>query len=65
MVRPGDFVIIHDVIGCIQTTQPLTVLCQDGKCREFQAEPHLIISGQHYALMLAQKAMRRINNGHP
>ena len=62
-MRPGDFVIVNDVIGCIQSLTPLSILCLDGVTRTFQAEPSLIISGQHYALLLAEKAMRRIKDG--
>ena len=62
-MRPGDFVIVNDVIGCVKQVDPLTVLCQDGVTRVLQAEAHLIISGQHYALLLAEKAMGRIRHG--
>lgn len=62
-VKPGDFVIVNDVIGCVRKMHPLTVLCQDGIERELQAEAHVIITGQKYALLLAQKAMGRISHG--
>lgn len=62
-MRPGDFVIVNDVIGCVKSLDPLTVLCQDGVERTLQAEAHVIITGQHYALLLAEKALRRIRNG--
>ena len=45
MVRPGDFVILNDVIGCVKTLEPLTILCQDGIVRTFQAAPEIIITG--------------------
>lgn len=64
-MRPGDFVIVNDVIGCVQTLPPLTVLCQDGVIRELRAQAELIISGQQYALLLAEKAMGRVTNGNP
>lgn len=63
MVRPGDFVILNDVIGCVKTLEPLTILCQDGIVRTFQAAPEIIITGQHYAALLAEKAMRRVKGG--
>ena len=63
-MRPGDFVIVQDVLGCVQTLTPLTILCQDGVIRHLKGTPTLIISGQQYALLLAEKAMRRIRNGH-
>lgn len=62
-MRPGDFVIVNDVIGCVQAEHPLTVLCQDGKVRVLQADARVIITGQQYALLLAEKAMRRIRCG--
>lgn len=61
-MRPGDFVIVNDVIGCVRCLSPLTILCQDGKERVLQAEAHTVITGQHYALLLAEKALRRIGN---
>lgn len=54
--------IVNDVIGCVRCLNPLTVLCQDGKERVLQAEAHTVIAGQHYALLLAEKALRRIGN---
>lgn len=63
-MRPGDFVLINDVLGCVQTLTPLTLLCQDGEVRSFTATPTTIITGQQYALLLAEKAMRRIRDGH-
>ena len=63
-MRPGDFVLINDVLGCVQTLTPLTVLCQDGEVRSFTATPTTIITGQQYALLLAEEAMRRIRDGH-
>lgn len=62
-MRPGDFVIVNDVIGCVKKINPLTVLCQDGVVRALNAEAHVIITGQHYALLLAEKALRRIRDG--
>lgn len=62
-MRPGDFVIIQDVIGCVQSVSPFRVLCQDGRVREFQAKAELIITGQQYALLLAEKVMRRVKDG--
>lgn len=62
-MRPGDFVIVNDVIGCVRSLDPFTVLCQDGKERVLQAEAHIVITGQHYALLLAEKALRGIRNG--
>lgn len=62
-MSPGDFVICNDIIGCVQTLDPLTLLCQDGKVRAVQATPTLILSGQQAALLTAEKLMRRINNG--
>lgn len=62
-MRPGDFVIVNDVIGCVQKLEPLTVLCQDGAVRVLQVKAHVIITGQQYALLLAQKVMGRLKNG--
>ena len=62
-MRPGDFVMVGDVLGCVQTLTPLALLCQDGVIRELHGAPTLIISGQQYALLLAEKAMRRIRDG--
>ena len=62
-MKPGDFVIVNDIIGCIQTINPLRLLCQDGVIREIQADPSLIITGQQFSLMLAEKAMRTIRGG--
>lgn len=62
-MRPGDFVIVNDVIGCVKSTEPLTVLCQDGVARTLQAEAHVIVTGQQCALLLAEKAMKRIKEG--
>jgi len=59
----GDFVIINDVIGCVQSFAPLTLLCTDGKIRRFDATPTLILSGQQCALLIAEKAMRRYRSG--
>lgn len=53
--------IVNDIIGCVQSMDPLVLLCQDGKVREVQAEPHLIITGQQYSLMMAEAAMKRIH----
>lgn len=61
-MRPGDFVICNDIIGCVQTLEPFTLLCQDGVVREVQSTPTLIISGQHAALLTAEKAMKVIRN---
>lgn len=60
---PGDFVIVNDVIGCVRKLKPLTVLCQDGVERVLQAKAHVIITGQQYALLLAQKVMEGLKNG--
>lgn len=60
-MRPGDFVILKDVIGCVQNMSPLMLLCTDGKVREFTGTPTLIVSGQQYALLIAEKAMRNVN----
>lgn len=54
---------VGDVLGCVQTLTPLALLCQDGVIRELHGAPTLIISGQQYALLLAEKAMRRIRDG--
>ena len=62
-MRQGDFVICNDIIGCVQTVEPLTLLCQDGVVRAVQSTPHTILTGQQYALLVAEKLMRRINNG--
>lgn len=62
-MRQGDFVICNDIIGCVQTVEPLTLLCQDGVVRVVQATPQTILTGQQYALLVAEKLMRRINNG--
>lgn len=62
-MRPGDFVICNDIIGCVQSLTPLTLLCQDGQVRTVQATPTLILSGQQAALLTAEKLMRRIHNG--
>lgn len=62
-MKPGDFVIVNDIIGCIQTMHPLRLLCQDGVVRELEAEPSLIITGQQFALLLAEKAMGVIRGG--
>ena len=50
-MRPGDFVIVNDVIGCVKKLNPLTVLCQDGVVRALNAEAHVIITGQHLSLI--------------
>lgn len=60
-MRPGDFVILKDVIGCVQCMSPLMLLCTDGEVRELTGTPTLIASGQQYALLVAEKAMRKIH----
>lgn len=60
----GDFVICNDIIGCVVSLHPLTLLCQDGVKRTVQAQPHVIITGQQAALLTAEKLMRRITNGY-
>lgn len=59
-MRPGDFVIVNDIIGCVQSMSPLRILCQDGVIREVHAQPAIIMTGQSCALMYALRAMRRI-----
>lgn len=63
-MRAGDFVLLGDVLGCVRSRKPLRILCQDGVEREFQGTPVEVISGQQYALLLAEKAMRRIKSEH-
>lgn len=62
-MRAGDFVLLGDVLGCVKSVSPLKILCQDGVERTFQGEPVVVVSGQQYALLLAEKAMRRIQHG--
>ena len=62
-MRPGDFVILNDTLGCVQSLLPLCLLCQDGVTRQFQGTPEVIVSGQEYALLIAEKVMGRIRNG--
>ena len=59
----GDFVICNDIIGCVQSLSPLTLLCQDGAVRAVNATPTVIITGQQAALLTAEKLMRRIRDG--
>lgn len=59
---PGDFVICNDILGCVQTLSPLTLLCQDGVIRTLEAEPTVILTGQQAALITAEKLMRRVQN---
>lgn len=61
-MRSEDFVTVNDVVGYVRYLNLLTVSCQDGKERVLQAETHTIIIGQHYALFLAKKALRKIEN---
>lgn len=60
---PGDFVICNDIIGCVQTMEPLTLLCSDGAVRRIDAECTIIMTGQQAALITAEKLIRRITNG--
>lgn len=60
----GDFVICNDIIGCVQSLSPLTLLCQDGTVRTVSATPTVIITGQQAALLTAEKLMRRVRDGH-
>lgn len=62
-MMPGDFVIVNDVIGCVRSVNPFTVLCQDGVVRTLEAEGELILSGQQYALLIAEKAMAKLHGG--
>lgn len=62
MIKPGDFVIVNDVIGCVQSTKPLVLLCQDGIVRNIEATPTLILTGQQYALLFAEKLMSRLRD---
>lgn len=60
---PGDFVICNDIIGCVQTMEPLTLLCSDGVVRPIQAKCTIIMTGQQAALITAEKLIRRITDG--
>lgn len=60
----GDFVIIKDVLGCLQTKNPTRILCTDNVVREFTGDPTVIITGQQYALLLAEKAVGRLRDEH-
>lgn len=64
MLREGDFVVLNDVIGCIQQLTPLKLLCQDGVVRKLTGSPVLVISGQQLALSIAEKLkMEALENG--
>lgn len=65
MIQPGDYVILNDVIGCVQTVTPLSLMCQDGVVRELQGEPTIIMTSAQIALRTAEALMRRIRNGNP
>lgn len=62
-MMPGDFIICNDIIGCVQSTNPLRVLCTDNVVRGLQGEPTVFLTGQQAALMMAEKLMRRIKGG--
>ena len=63
MVNVGDYVILNDIIGCVQSISPLTLICQDGKVRELQGEPAVIMTGAQVALRTAEALVRRIRDG--
>lgn len=63
-MREGDFVILNDILGCVQSLSPLTLLCQDGVIRKVQGTPTVVMTGAQAALATAEKLTRRIKNGY-
>lgn len=57
---PGDYVLLNDVFGVVQTTNPLRLLCTDGQIRTFEGSPVTVFTAQQVALMYAERLMTTI-----
>lgn len=57
---PGDYVLLNDVFGVVQTINPLRMLCADGQIRTFEGSPVTVFTAQQVALMYAERLMTTI-----